>query len=157
MHESIPVPRLAGRTLVATDLLEQGMEISNSNSEKDVRIANPQTIEVVQENLAIDVVKHVTGEVIIDQSVDAQTVDIPLDTLHTTYVEKRVPFGTVVTEAPQIRTEGDTTIIPVFREEEVVVKRLVLVEEIHLTRQQQKTIRTEPVTLRSTAVRIQRK
>ena len=36
--------------------------------------------------------------------------------------------------APQIRTEGDVTIVPVLEEVLVVEKRLVLKEELHIRR-----------------------
>lgn len=45
---------------------------------------------------------------------------------------RRVPIEREVDEVPAIRTEGDTTIIPVVEEILVVEKRLVLREEIHL-------------------------
>jgi len=35
---------------------------------------------------------------------------------------------------PKIRTEGDVTIIPVVREEEVVSKKLILEKEVHITK-----------------------
>lgn len=56
---------------------------------------------------------------------------------------ERVAFGTVVDAAPQVRIEGDVTIVPVLEERLVVEKRLVLVEEIRITRR--KTFRTERV------------
>ncbi|XKM43603.1 YsnF/AvaK domain-containing protein (plasmid) [Rhizobium ruizarguesonis] len=43
---------------------------------------------------------------------------------------ERVPFGTVVETVPQVRIEGDVTIVPILEERLVVEKRLVLVEEI---------------------------
>ena len=46
----------------------------------------------------------------------------------------RVPVDREVAIAPTVRTEGNVTIIPVFEERLVVEKRLVLVEEIHLTK-----------------------
>lgn len=46
----------------------------------------------------------------------------------------RVPVGTTVTAVPEIRTEGDLTIVPVVEEVLVVEKRLVLREELHIRR-----------------------
>lgn len=47
----------------------------------------------------------------------------------------RVPVGRMVEgEPPQARTEGDTTVVPVFEEVLVVEKRLVLKEELHIRR-----------------------
>lgn len=45
---------------------------------------------------------------------------------------ERVPVDIVVDAPPEMRREGDVTIIPVVEERLVVEKRLVLVEEIHI-------------------------
>lgn len=60
----------------------------------------------------------------------------------------RVPVGRVVAEAPSARTEGDTTVIPVVEERLVVVKQLVLVEELHVRHVLERETVTEAVTLR---------
>ncbi|MBY5666270.1 YsnF/AvaK domain-containing protein [Rhizobium leguminosarum] len=56
---------------------------------------------------------------------------------------ERVPLGTVVEMVPQVRIEGDVTVVPILEERLVVEKRLVLVEEIRITRRT--TFRTERV------------
>jgi hypothetical protein len=43
---------------------------------------------------------------------------------------ERVPMGRVVQEVPQVREEGDVTIIPVMQETAFVERRLVLKEEV---------------------------
>ena len=68
----------------------------------------------------------------------------------------RVPVGRQVTEAPSIRTEGDVTIIPVLEEIIHVEKRLVLVEEIHIRREQRSETVEVPVALRRQKVVITR-
>jgi len=50
------------------------------------------------------------------------------------YIE-RVPINRVVEQASPARQEGETMIIPVYEEVLVVEKRLVLKEELHITRQ----------------------
>jgi uncharacterized protein (TIGR02271 family) len=47
---------------------------------------------------------------------------------------ERVPIGHVVAEIPEVRTEGDTTIIPVVEEAVVVQRQLVLKEEVRIRR-----------------------
>lgn len=61
----------------------------------------------------------------------------------------RVPIGREVGERPEIRQEGDTTIIPLVEEVLVVERRLVLREEIHVRRQTRTVQAEQPVTLRS--------
>lgn len=60
----------------------------------------------------------------------------------------RVPIDRDIDAAPSVRTEGDTTIIPVVEEVLVVEKRLVLREEIHLRRMTTSEQVEVPVTLR---------
>lgn len=62
---------------------------------------------------------------------------------------ERVPIGRVVDVAPQIRTEGDVTIIPVLQERMVVGKQLFLVEEVHITRRTRVETVDIPVRLRT--------
>jgi uncharacterized protein (TIGR02271 family) len=71
---------------------------------------------------------------------------------------ERVAVGRHIESAPPpIRYEGDTMIIPVLREEVIIQKRLVLVEEIKITKRQTTSVHTEPVRLRKEEVIIERK
>jgi hypothetical protein len=47
---------------------------------------------------------------------------------------ERIPVNRLVDTAPETRTEGDVTIIPIVEEVMVVEKRLLLKEEIHIRR-----------------------
>lgn len=68
----------------------------------------------------------------------------------------RVAIDREVTAAPEIRTEGDVTIVPVLEERLVVEKRLFLVEELHFRRTAVVDRVTVPVTLRRTRIDIER-
>ena len=46
----------------------------------------------------------------------------------------RVPVGKVVAAVPEVRTEGDVTIIPVVEETVVLQRQLVLKEEVRVRR-----------------------
>jgi len=59
---------------------------------------------------------------------------------------ERVAVGRVVETVPETRQEGDVMIIPVVEEEVVLVKRLVLKEEIHVRKRA--TQRTEQFTVK---------
>lgn len=61
-----------------------------------------------------------------------------------------------VAEAPPIRTEGETTVIPIVEERLVIEKRLFLVEELHLRRVTSTEDIEVPATLRRTQVTIDR-
>jgi uncharacterized protein (TIGR02271 family) len=47
---------------------------------------------------------------------------------------ERVPMGQVVAKVPEVRTEGDITIIPVVEETVVLQRQLVLKEEVRIRR-----------------------
>ena len=71
----------------------------------------------------------------------------------------RVERGSVhlaVDSAPPPREEGATTIISLVEERLVVEKRLFVVEEIHITREQTQERVAIPVTLRITRATIER-
>jgi stress response protein YsnF len=68
----------------------------------------------------------------------------------------RIAKDEEVAQAPSIRVEGDTTIVPVVEERLVVEKRLFLIEELHLRRIEQSEEIAVPATLRRTRVEIER-
>ncbi|KYF50756.1 hypothetical protein BE08_34835 [Sorangium cellulosum] len=72
-------------------------------------------------------------------------------------VVERVAINQVVTERPATRQEGDALIIPIVEEVLVVEKRLVLKEELRITRVRSVEMSPpEHVTLRSEDVRVER-
>jgi len=72
-------------------------------------------------------------------------VDEPL--LHEDVQVERVAINQPVTAAPQVRQEGDTLIIPVVDEVLVVEKRLILKEELRITRRHTTVRDPQTVTL----------
>lgn len=69
---------------------------------------------------------------------------------------ERVPIGQVVATAPQARHEGGTLIIPVLEEVLVVEKRMLLKEEVRITRRRVEDRHREHVQLRSEEVEVER-
>jgi uncharacterized protein (TIGR02271 family) len=57
---------------------------------------------------------------------------------------------------PSIRQEGNITVIPVVEERAIVVKQLVLVEELHVHRKTVEEIVQIPVTMQSTEISVER-
>jgi uncharacterized protein (TIGR02271 family) len=76
-----------------------------------------------------------------------EIIDEPL--LEEALEVQRVPVSQVVDGPLSIRYEGNTIIIPLVEEVLVVEKRLMLKEEIHITRRRGLTHKPQPVTLRS--------
>ena len=67
----------------------------------------------------------------------------------------RVALDRVVDSAPPVRTEGETTIIPVVEERLVVTRQLVLVEELHVRRRVEQEVTHTPVTLRRQHIEVE--
>ena len=81
---------------------------------------------------------------------------VEVDLKHERVVVERVPVGRIVDAVPPVRQEGDVTIMPVVEEELVVVRRLVLREEVHLRRVHATVPHTETITLRKQHVSVTR-
>jgi len=62
---------------------------------------------------------------------------------------ERVPVGREVEAAPPVREEDGVTIIPILEEQMVIQTRLVLKEEVRITRTSRTELFREPVRLRS--------
>lgn len=71
-------------------------------------------------------------------------------------VVERVPVNQVVQTAPEPRQEGDTMVFPVLEEVLVVERRLMLKEEVRVTKRVTEAREPQTVTLRSENVTIER-
>lgn len=111
-------------------------------------IDDPTMIPRVEETFDVDKQRIVTGRVRVTTS--SETVnEIAEATLAGETVDiTRERIDREVAEVPQMRVEGDVTIIPVLEEIVVVEKRLVLVEEIRIRRIATSEDVQIPVTLR---------
>lgn len=83
-----------------------------------------------------------------------EVVDVPLARQEISV--ERVPVGRVVESAEGPRREGATLIVPVYEEELVVTKRLVLREEVRVTLVRRERTEPQRVELRREEVRIER-
>lgn len=61
---------------------------------------------------------------------------------------ERIPVGRPISEMPSIRQEGETTVIPIVEEVVHVERRLVLKEEVRVTRRRKSERVQDRVTLR---------
>jgi uncharacterized protein (TIGR02271 family) len=62
---------------------------------------------------------------------------------------ERVPVGVPVDAAPPVREEGDVLIVPVLEEQLVIETRLILKEELRITRRRRAETFRQPVRLRA--------
>ena len=92
------------------------------------------TIPLVEEEISVSKRKSRTGRVRVETRTEQVDELVGADLASTEVEVERVPIGREVDRAPEIRTEGDVTIVPVLEEVLVVEKRLVLKEELHIRR-----------------------
>jgi uncharacterized protein (TIGR02271 family) len=116
---------------------------------------NNVVIPVIQEFLHVGKQTIETGRMIATKSVKDEVADISVTLNRDEVSIERIPIGKFIeSEAPKSRYEGDTLIIPVVKEELVIQKRLVLVEEIRVSKRKATSEFTDQVTLRKEDVEI---
>jgi uncharacterized protein (TIGR02271 family) len=98
----------------------------------------------------------VTGRVRVQTITDTLEELAHADLQRETVEVTRVPVDRMVESAPEIRTEGEMTIVPVLEEVLVVEKRLVLKEELHIRRRVAAETVEVPVTLRKQRAVVER-
>jgi stress response protein YsnF len=115
-----------------------------------------EVVPLVEETASIQKRQVVIGRVRVRTVTDTVEELAQADVRHATVEVTRVPIDRVVETAPEIRTEGDVTIVPVVEEVIVVEKRLVLKEELHLRRRVETETVEVPVTLRKQRAVVER-
>ena len=105
-------------------------------------------VPVIKEEVKVGKRQVDTGYVQIKKVVHdrEEVVDIPL--FKEKIEIKRVRVDRIVAEPSGIRYESNTTVIPLYEEVLVVEKRLMLTEELHITKRQVETRNPQRVTLR---------
>ncbi|MBB6611897.1 YsnF/AvaK domain-containing protein [Pontibacter sp. Tf4] len=116
-----------------------------------------KVIPVIEEQAHITKQTVESGRVRISKNVREDEVLIDMPVVHEEVDVQRVPVDQYVDEAPPaVRYEGNKMIVPVLREELVLVKRIKVVEELHITRRRTEEHRTEPVLLRREEINVDR-
>lgn len=100
--------------------------------------------KTVKENATLKISKEVTEA--------DETVDVRL--LSDDYTVEHVAVNRYEEEAPKVRQEGDTLIVPVVKE--VLVKRLLIVEEIRITKRSVERSEQHNIRLRKETVKVER-
>ena len=120
---------------------EQGVTSSTMRLHEEVATVSKRTQRTL--------VRAATSTTLRDEVVGAELDRVDI-------VVERVAIGRVVDAVPPVRVEGDVTILPVVEEELVLVKRLVLKEEVHLRTVRTTSLHTETVSLRAQDVTVTR-
>jgi len=162
-HAGVPhlVVHLEGgeRVLVPAELLKSDQERGYSlpitrdelhrNSSPPGQAAQELVVPVVVEEVDIRKRRWDTGGVRVHVAVREreETVDEPL--IRQEVQVERVPINRPVDRPPAPRQEGNVTILPVVEEVLVVEKRLMLKEEVRITKRQFEAHEPQKVILRS--------
>jgi uncharacterized protein (TIGR02271 family) len=113
-------------------------------------------VPVVQEEVQVAKRSVESGRVRIIKTVDQREVLVDQPLMHEHAEVERVPINQMVDEAPPIRYDGDTMIIPVLEEVVVVEIRLMVREEIRVTRSRTEVHEPQSITLRRENVIVER-
>jgi uncharacterized protein (TIGR02271 family) len=134
---------------------DRAREPAQRSTDED-RTVKSKTIPVIEEQVQVGKKVVETGQVSINKHVSQEDVIVDIPYVQEEINVERVTVNRYIdTPPPAMRQEGDTTIIPVLKE--VVVKRLVLVEELHITKKKVEQRASQDMTLRREQVEIQRK
>ncbi len=120
--------------------------------------ANTGDIVIPRVEESLSVSRHVTetARVRVNKTVVSREASAEDSVVYEEYSVERVPIDREVNEVTPTRVEGDVTIIPVYEERSVTVKRLVLKEEIRLVKKRREERHPHNVVLRKEEVTIDR-
>ena len=124
-------------------------------NELSKQVTESVTVPIIEEQVRIDVAEQVTGKVRIVKSVTSETVQVEEPYTQENVSIERIAINEFVDEVPPaVRYEGNVMIVPVLQE--VLVKKILLVEELRVTTAIKSSSESKEVTLRKESVDIQR-
>ena len=115
------------------------------------------SIPIIEEEAKVEKKVVEKGKVKIHKTVKEETESLNLPAINEEVHIERIPLNKIVEKAPEaVRYEGDTMIIPVLKEIAVIEKKILLVEEIRVTKTAIHSEQKEEVTLRKEEINIER-
>jgi uncharacterized protein (TIGR02271 family) len=129
-----------------------------SATSSDILSNQSLVIPVIQETMQVGTRTVETGKIHISKKVTEEiAVENFIETSEQITVERKQINQYVETAPPASRQEGDVTIISVVKEVLFVEKRLMLVEELHVTKRKVQENKEVTATLRKEEVTVERK
>jgi uncharacterized protein (TIGR02271 family) len=124
-----------------------------ADRQKDTR-----TIPITEEELVVGRRTVDLGAVRVSKTTETRQVivDDPIVTEEVQVERRRIDRPVSSEEPPVTRTEGDTTIFPVLEEVVVVEKRLILREEIRVTRIRQERPSSQEIAVKREQLHVER-
>ena len=117
---------------------------------------HPQIITLTEEHAEITKRAIERGRVVVRTHTESRDEIVEIALQQEDVTVERVPIGLPVEVAPAMREEDGVLIVPVLEEQLVVSTRLVLKEEIRITRQARTEVIQQTVCLRSERAVIER-
>lgn len=133
-------------------LSDQDFEASEFMGGEDVVLVVP----VIEEDVAVSRRRMVTGRVRLTKRVTEHEEVIDETGFQERVEVEHVPVNRLLDEPAKVRFEDDTMIIPVMEEVAVVEKRLMLKEEIRVTKIREPLVEPQRIMLRKEEVDIER-
>lgn len=116
------------------DPLNKLSENQSSTVQLDSVTQELMVIPIIKEEVVLDKQVIENGKVSVSKKILEEDFNTIMPVIHEEVIIERIQLDIFIEGVPPItRVEGETTIIPIFKE--VYVKRLLLVEELHITKQ----------------------
>lgn len=115
-------------------------DISKGINETRPKPGSNRSIPVIEEQIKIGKKVVEKEKYQIKKTVSQEDFSEDVPTTHEHVEIRRVEVNKYIDTMPDVRKEGNTTIIPVVKEVVVVEKKLVLVEEIHVTKSREEVV-----------------
>ena len=136
-------------------------ETNSRQEEKDQQQFNEQensfTLPVVEETVNLEKKTIETSKVKISKTVNVDTETVNLLKVQDEVQIERISINEFVqTPPPPLRYEGNIIIIPVLQEVMVTEKRLLLIEEVRITKRKVESKESQEVVLRKEEIKVQR-
>lgn len=134
-----------------------GRAPESTAQQADNGVTDTLIIPVIAEALEIERRRIETARVRITKRIHEREQTISEPVMQETINVERVSFNRYIDAPPPIRYEGDTMIVPLVEEVVVIEKRLMLKEELHITRRRE-VVPSEPqrIVLRSEEAIVER-
>lgn len=131
-------------------------ELRHASSANELQAGQTVTLPVAREELVVGKRSKETSKVVVHVSPGVRTETVDVSLADEKVEVERVPINRVVQAAEPVREAGTVTIIPIYEEILVVEKRLVLKEEVRITRHKIERREKQEVALRTEEVSVTR-
>ncbi len=107
-----------------------------------------EVVELLEEIVTISKRRILTGSVRVETRTELRNESTEVDLERDAVDVTRVSINRLIDETPEVRTEGDTTIVPVVEERFVIVKQFFLKEELHIRHRTERETSKHSIDLR---------